>query len=108
MHFFSPLKGVSSFHHHLCNCLELSDAYVPGTVVFWGVTQCGLVEKYQSFAVPRLNIQNITVISSIIKMEEADSSETLINIHQTTRRHMPETSVHFYISLTVHVVTILC
>lgn len=32
-------------------------------------------------------------------MEEADSSETLITIHETTRRHMPETSVHITVEI---------
>jgi hypothetical protein len=96
---FIFLKEVSYFHHHTCNCLEPSDAYVPGTVVFWDVTPCGLVEKYQSFGLPRLNHQNVTVISSVIKMEEADSSETLITIHQTARRHIPETSIHITVEI---------
>lgn len=58
------------------------------------VTPCGLVDRYQNFGVACLSVQNITVISSVLKMEEAGSSETLMTIHQTTRLHMPETSVH--------------
>jgi hypothetical protein len=52
--------------------------------VFWVVPSCSLVEVYQRFRGPCCLYHHRLV------MEAARTSETVINLHQTTRRYNPE------------------
>jgi hypothetical protein len=54
--------------------------------VFWVVAPCSLVEVYQRFEVLAPSI----IIA--LMMETARTSETLVNIYQTTRHYNPEDS----------------
>jgi hypothetical protein len=52
--------------------------------VFWDVTPCGLVEIYQRFG------GNTGVYFQDAKMEAANYSDMLVNLHQTKRPHTPQ------------------
>jgi hypothetical protein len=52
------------------------------STIFWNLMSCSLVEVYWHFA--------CLVYTSILKMEAVRSSETSVNLYQTTRCHSPE------------------
>jgi hypothetical protein len=59
--------------------------------VFWVVAPCSLVEVYQRF-------RGAAIIRAIaLMMEAASTSETSVNVYQTTWRNNPEDS-HIYTS----------
>jgi hypothetical protein len=58
---------------------------------FWVLTPCSLAEVYQRFRRPCcLHHQGIHHLA--LMMEAARTSETLVNIYQTTRRYNPQDS----------------
>jgi hypothetical protein len=58
--------------------------------VFWDVAPCSLVILTDVSEV--LTVSNIRVIT--LMMEATSTSETSVNIYQTTRRNIPEGSHH--------------
>jgi hypothetical protein len=58
--------------------------------VFWVVAPCSLVEVHQSFRGPCCLHQQGGLI--VLMMEAAITSETLVNLYQTTRRYNPKDS----------------
>jgi hypothetical protein len=53
--------------------------------VFWVVEPCSLVEVYQRF-------RGVCCLHHQLTMEAARTSETLVNLYQTTRRYNSEDS----------------
>jgi hypothetical protein len=58
--------------------------------VFWVAAPCSLVEVYQ-YSTCCLHYQGDESLIALM-MEAASTSETLVNIYQTTRRYNPEDS----------------
>ena len=59
--------------------------------VFWNVTSCSQVKIYGFFRSKSSYIQRGRVgDSSVLRMVAVHSSETSVNLSQTTRRHIPE------------------
>ena len=66
------------------------------TEIFWFVTPCSFVDRYQYFGGaccphlrPTSNPLYLTLLASILKMEAAHSSETLVSTYKETRSHNP-------------------
>jgi hypothetical protein len=57
--------------------------------VFWVVEPCSLVEAYRRFSIA-CSFHHQGIIS--LMMDAASTSETSVNIYQTTRRNNPEDS----------------
>jgi hypothetical protein len=59
--------------------------------IFWGMTLCTLV--YISRAASCFLLVTCLTFSSTLKTEAVHSSETPVNLHQTTWRHIPKGSI---------------
>jgi hypothetical protein len=67
--------------------------------VFWDVAPCNLVDIALISVALTVSIVRVITVSgevtvSVIREEAVSSSETLVNIYQTTRRNIPEDSHH--------------
>jgi hypothetical protein len=86
----APVQLISSLEH-IYNRSEVLTAVSAKMVVFWVVVPCSLVEVYQHFRGPCCPHHQGDVM-----MEAARTSETLVNVYQTTRRYNSEDS-HLHI-----------
>jgi hypothetical protein len=79
---------------------EVPTAVRKKMAVFWVAAPCSLVEIYQRFRGPccfhhQGNISNQFLARGFLvalMMKAARTSETLVNLYQTTRRYNPEVS----------------
>jgi hypothetical protein len=65
--------------------------------IFWDVTTCSLVDRYQHFGGTyyfHLQGRRVNFYSSVLKMQMSGSSETLAVIYLTANHHTPEDEDH--------------
>jgi hypothetical protein len=81
----SAVRVRDIYHGHA----SLNDKQYTGMAVFWVIAPCSLVEVYQRFrGACCLHHQG----DEWMMMEAARTSETLVNVYQTTRCYSPEDS----------------